>query len=694
MTTYNTMNPVPSSDARDRYDNSENLDNFSNGPLDAYPDRFGVSRQSLQGIRNASQYVELGPYAAGLVFTSRNQVFSYNPGTGAEFYSPGPSITLPYTTTGVGAGEIAAFRSVGDAILRSDLAASAGSSLIGFLQAGTGAVARTVQSKVRDTISVIDFGAVGDGVTNNLDAISAAIVAAGSGRTIHVPVDSAGGDYAITSGTLTIPSTASFTYEGGARFLTAGGAIIDNGNHFHLFGGGAGEHRQDTLTTGVALELNAPLTGVGQGGSSSTYMLNRILIKDDRLDAVNDDAAGTKVDGLMVQHGFGGAGTRGGRHGVEVHLVQNAPTEADNTDRNYVGIQGYVASAVGDGGTLGNEKGAYFGSSSYAKLSGTATHAMHVTGCEFDAGIFGGASAKYRAGATFVSMGDNQGYLYDAGVAIGALGTTGAQWKDGILVGIQNGRQPVSRALIRNECNAGTLISHSGAIPPRLITSDTDARFNFRVDQLEMYYANASVRLGSKTAANTPYVDFFTDASGNSAGRLLATGTATIAQNGVLNIQFRQTTTRELVPSADNTFTLGSTTLRWGVIYAATGTINTSDENAKQQIKPIDAAALRAWGKVDYQQYKFNDSVEEKGKAARWHFGVIAQRVVEAFESEGISAFDYGLLCYDEWPEVQEVLSDDGEVITAYQEAGSRYGIRYEEALALECAYLRSMLAK
>lgn len=116
--TYQTNNPVGSVDVRDLYDNAENLDNFSNGPADAYPDRFGVPRQSLQGIRNASQYQVLGAYAAGLQFTAMNQVFSYL----GEFYAPSPSITLPYTTTGVGAGEIANFRSVGDAVLRQDLA--------------------------------------------------------------------------------------------------------------------------------------------------------------------------------------------------------------------------------------------------------------------------------------------------------------------------------------------------------------------------------------------------------------------------------------------------------------------------------------------------------------------------------------------------------------------------------------------
>jgi hypothetical protein len=56
----------------------------------------------------------------------------------------------------------------------SDLAASSGSSLVGFLQAGLGAVPTTVQSKLRDVVSVKDFGAVGDGVTDDYAAIIAA----------------------------------------------------------------------------------------------------------------------------------------------------------------------------------------------------------------------------------------------------------------------------------------------------------------------------------------------------------------------------------------------------------------------------------------------------------------------------------------------------------------------------------------
>jgi hypothetical protein len=51
------------------------------------------------------------------------------------------------------------------------LAASSGSSLVGFLQAGTGAVTRTAQAKMRDVVSVTDFGVV----ANNTDQTAAIV---------------------------------------------------------------------------------------------------------------------------------------------------------------------------------------------------------------------------------------------------------------------------------------------------------------------------------------------------------------------------------------------------------------------------------------------------------------------------------------------------------------------------------------
>jgi hypothetical protein len=67
-----------------------------------------------------------------------------------------------------------------------------------YTPAGTGAVATNVQAKLRQYVSVKDFGAVGDGTTDDTTAVQAAITAGGS---IYFPV----GNYKITS-VLTIPT--------------------------------------------------------------------------------------------------------------------------------------------------------------------------------------------------------------------------------------------------------------------------------------------------------------------------------------------------------------------------------------------------------------------------------------------------------------------------------------------------------
>lgn len=56
-----------------------------------------------------------------------------------------------------------------------DYAASNGATLIGYIQGGTGSVARTTASKLQESVSVIDFGADPTGVTDSTTAIQAAI---------------------------------------------------------------------------------------------------------------------------------------------------------------------------------------------------------------------------------------------------------------------------------------------------------------------------------------------------------------------------------------------------------------------------------------------------------------------------------------------------------------------------------------
>lgn len=69
-----------------------------------------------------------------------------------------------------------------------NFAAAGGASLVGFLQTGTGAALRTVQSKLSDIVSVLDYGFVPN-AANNTTAVQAAIteVAARGGGIVEIP---------------------------------------------------------------------------------------------------------------------------------------------------------------------------------------------------------------------------------------------------------------------------------------------------------------------------------------------------------------------------------------------------------------------------------------------------------------------------------------------------------------------------
>lgn len=123
-----------------------------------------------------------------------------------------------------------------------------------------------------------------------------------------------------------------------------------------------------------------------------------------------------------------------------------------------------------------------------------------------------------------------------------------------------------------------------------------------------------------------------------------------------------------LHPATDNTFRSGWAGGRWSVVFAGTGTINTSDAREKTPMRALSSAELAAAKRISASigAFQFLTGV-------RTHVGVMAQDVWAIMADEGLidpitegvtPDSKYAFLCYDEW---------DGD------DAGNRFGIRPDQ---------------
>lgn len=141
MTTYNTKNPVPSGSAYDRYDNTQVLDELVNSSSVTTPSRLGILLQTWAGLvssfRNFMQsfgYEALHlTYVAGspLTVSRPTQLIDFN---GSAYAVKQPAV-FPVNLTGTWAADSVKLVDVGDAALRSQLATTDSTVVIGGQQA-------------------------------------------------------------------------------------------------------------------------------------------------------------------------------------------------------------------------------------------------------------------------------------------------------------------------------------------------------------------------------------------------------------------------------------------------------------------------------------------------------------------------------------------------------------------------------
>ena len=166
-----------------------------------------------------------------------------------------------------------------------DAIGSTSADLVTYTPAGTGAVARSAQSKMRDTVSVKDFGAVGDGVADDTVAIQAALNASSN---IYLPsgtykttaplllnsnnIITGAGISSVIKNTTNLSVIKSITPTGSRIYFVGGSNFKIEGNTAGVVVGSIGLDMQNvTYATWSNVWVNYIATAIKHGNGYSSY---------------------------------------------------------------------------------------------------------------------------------------------------------------------------------------------------------------------------------------------------------------------------------------------------------------------------------------------------------------------------------------------------------------------------------------
>lgn len=243
-------------------------------------DRLGHVKDTISGaVYKITAFTDRGAWAAVTAYAVKDLVSN-----GGTWYV----CVVPHTSSAAFATDTASKWRVYQGITVPELAASSGASLVGYIPAGTGAVATDVQSKLREFVSIVDFGANPSATaTANTTAITAALTFAGTKKC-----------------GLYVPGVAT-AYQVNNEFTVPAGVTV--------FGDGWGSLIQQT-----ALNKNVFIAG-----HNNTFQNLRLKIEDgDESDFVNCIFA-SAVNNLTVEGCFLESADLGGC-GIHIRSVQNS----------------------------------------------------------------------------------------------------------------------------------------------------------------------------------------------------------------------------------------------------------------------------------------------------------------------------------------------------------------------------------
>lgn len=220
---------------------------------------------------------------------------------------------------------------------------------------------------------------------------------------------------------------------------------------------------------------------------------------------------------------------------------------------------------------------------------------------------------------------------------------------------------------------------------------------------------NYASSIGSMRSETNGIVKFYNDASNaNASTNPFATiqreGTYTTFTNNDAStgsrVQLKLGNGRR-VYLADSSFTpdsasnglvnLGGSSGKWNQVWATNGTIQTSDENTKQNIRTPDEIYYKLAENIELVQYQFKETNQDDN-IGRTHIGAISQQVEKAMNDLGLTGKDFAGFCKDK----KQIVDVDENGVETYEAIDNEfnYALRYGELAMLKIWYLEEKLKK
>ena len=562
----------------------------------------------------------------------------------------------------------------------------------------TGAVTSgyTVFDKLEQYISITDFGAVGDGVTDNTIVLQAAIdAAATANKTLYWPA----GVYIITS-TLDIRNKKISWV--GDNYYTNATEVRGNFNGYLVNGAGVapstyyGPYEIKNLrfvntNNGTALGsagcIDLRYTGTCKVENCAIVAQGIGIRLDETISATFTDNYVQGDSGTNPNHSFSRGYYGGGR----------------NCRINGVRVYGcYVAVSVANDSWVVSQCNIEF---TDIVIATTALASMLVVGCHIETSnmIWTNAENLPTTGAA--------PWTNPAGGGIGFTGSVTFENCIFYMLPLANNNGIRAPAfVVKTQAGFTAALTISGcafAIPSSLATISNS--FNYTdpttmVSGLRVAIINSTGFVDPSVIPQDPFSQYIRTDNGKYFGfsRIGFDDPAFYIQQGEFagytNVGLKSefygrsvvSSGDDFSPNANNTYSLGNSTNRWSEVFAINGTINTSDENAKTEIAPT-SLGLDFINSLQPKQFKMKESgrwtdgelvdmVDENGNVIVDRDGKTI-KIVKPGSQQPISGqrFHQGLIAQ----EVKAVLDQIGIDSAIWINGGDGLqGLRYEELIA------------